>query len=221
MFAASIVAATAWAAPRDVQIVDVDFEDLVLELHNFGSAAQSLSGWQFCSHDENQTRRYSSSSGLNGVSIDAGASLFIHFANDAPALFDHMDRPSGSFALPLDRGPYAIGLYFPPVNFGNGVTIADHVQWSIGGADNNTADERSDEAQTGGVWENQSLWVVTDVDTVAITLAEESEGLVLHGPDDYINLPEPTEQILGLASLLGIATLARRARLATARQAVG
>jgi hypothetical protein len=199
---------SAEAAPRDVQIVEIDFEAEVVELHNFGAAPQSLDGWQFCSHDENEVRRYSSSLGLNGVELDAGSSLFIHFANDAPAEAGHQNRPSGFFALPLDRGPYALGLYFPPVNFFNGNTIADHLQWSIDGVDNTVADERSDEAQSGNVWTNQSLWAVTDLDTVSLRLEESSEGLVLHGPEDYQALPEPSPSTLLFAGL--VTTAARR-----------
>ena len=54
----------------------------------------------------------------------------------------------GNFALPLDAGAsgdaYALGLYINS-GFGAGANIADHIQFSFGGADNFTADERSDE----------------------------------------------------------------------------
>jgi len=207
------------AAPRDVQIVAIDFETEVVELHNFGATAQNLSGWQFCSHDENQTFQYSLRSGLNGVVVDAASSLFIHFANDAPAEAGHRNRPSGSFALPLDRGPYALGLYFSPVNFSNGNTIADHVQWSLDGVDNRSADERSDEAESGGVWTNQSLWAITDVDSVSLELAVSSEGLVLHGPEDYRALPEPSPSTLLFAGLLTTAARRRARRRAGTERA--
>lgn len=59
-------------------IRSIDTGALVLELHNFGSANELLSGFRFCSHDDNQFRVYSDSTGLNGVTIEAGTSLFLH-----------------------------------------------------------------------------------------------------------------------------------------------
>lgn len=203
----ALSARAGFAAARDVQIVDVDFELEIVEVFNFGTTSEDLSGWRFCSHDDNEIRRYSSSTGLNGVLIGPSEPLFIHFANDAPAEPGHINLPTGNFALPLDRGPYALGLYFSPVTFSNGNTIADHVQWSIDGVDNASADERSDEAEAGGVWTDQSLWAVTSIDTVALTLKESAEGLVLHGPDDYVAVPEPSKHMLlaaGIVFLVGL-----------------
>lgn len=182
------------AAFRDVQILSVDFETDVLELFNFGTAAEPMDGWRFCSHDDNEFRRYSSSTGLNGVSINAGESLFIHFANDAPAAADNainIDNSGigGQFALPFDSNAYGIGLYMNS-SFGSGSSIADHIQWSIGGVDDSFADERSDEAETGGVWANQSEWIATTANTIRIELADATGG-ILHGPGDY-NVIEPS-----------------------------
>ena len=69
-----LLAATASAGPRDVQFKSIDIANRVLELHNFGTETAALTGWRFCSHDENQTRVYSSSLALNGVMIGAGPS---------------------------------------------------------------------------------------------------------------------------------------------------
>jgi hypothetical protein len=206
----ALSARTGFAAARDVQIVDIDFELEVVELFNFGTGNEDLSGWRFCSHDDNEIRRYSSSTGLDGVMIGPNEPLFIHFANDAPADPDHINLPAGNFALPLDRGPYALGLYFSPVVFSDGNTIADHVQWSIDGVDNTSADERSDEAEAGGVWTDQSLWAITNVDTAALTLKESAEGLVLHGPDDYAAVPEPASSLSLLAGAGLVVALPRR-----------
>jgi hypothetical protein len=208
--ASALSARTGFAAARDVKIVDVNFELEVVELFNFGTTSEDLSGWRFCSHDDNEIRRYSSSTGLNGVLVGANEPLFIHFANDAPADPDHINLPSGNFAVPLDRGPYALGLYFSPVTFSNGNTIADYVQWSIDGVDDTSADERSDEAEAGGVWTDQSLWAITKADTVALTLKGSAEGLVLHDPDDYVAVPEPSEHLLlaaGIVFLLGLRSI--------------
>ena len=170
---------------RAVQFREVDFTNSVIEIHNFGDTAQALDGWRFCSHDEDQVRRYSSGTGLSGVAIAGGESLFVHFLNDAPA-----DDPSainisgrGNFAAPFDRGPYAIQMYFQ-TPFGNGNNIVDHIQWSIDGVDNGTADERSDEAESGGVWTDQSLWIPTTAESTTLVLTDTTGG-ILHGPDDY------------------------------------
>ena len=182
------LAVTAHAAPRDVQFKSVDFEDRIVEVHNFGDTAESLDGWRTCSHDENMVRQYSSFSGFNGLSIPSGESLFIHFDNDSSDFADGEQRIDiagrGSFAGPLDGGPFAIQFYFPPVQFFNGDQIADHVQWSVGGVDDFSADERSDEAQSGGVWTDQSAWVSTTDETERIELTDET-GAELHGPMDY------------------------------------
>jgi hypothetical protein len=46
----------ATAAPRDVQIVEVNFSTQVIELFNFGAATEDLSGWRFCSHNSTSVR---------------------------------------------------------------------------------------------------------------------------------------------------------------------
>ncbi len=183
----SIAATVAHGAPRDVQMREFDFVDSVIEIKNFGAVSEDLSGWRFCSHDEDQVRRYSSATGLNGVVLAPGESIFIHFLNDAPVGDPSRINASslGAFATPFDRGPFAIQLYFAPVSFGNGNTIADHAQWSVAGVDDISADERSDEAETGGVWVDQSEWISTTAITGAIELAPASEGGVLHSPADY------------------------------------
>jgi hypothetical protein len=175
---------------RAIQMREVNFETGVIELHNFGTTEQALDGWRFCSHDENQLRRYSTSSGLNDLTIAAGESLFIHFFGDPPADDSNAIGIAGrgNFAAPLDRGPYAIQLYNGR-GFSNGNNIIDHLQWSIDGADNISADERSDEAQSGGVWTNQSLWIATTAESETITLTDDTGG-ILHSPENY-SVTEP------------------------------
>lgn len=208
---AAALPGAALAAPRDVQIVDIDFATQVIELFNFGASTEPLDGWRFCSHDDSFIRRYTTAGGLNGVSIAPGASLFIHLNDDANGQPGHIDQPAGNFAEPLTAGAYGLQLYFAPVSFGNGNTIADHLQWSLGGIDDTTADERSDEAEAGGVWVDQSEWIATDVGATNVMLDAGSNGLVLHGPVDY-RVPEPGFGV-GLASavVFGAAT-GRRAR---------
>ena len=173
---------------RFVQIRSIDFVNGVLELHNFGAVDENLGGWRFCSHDEDQDRRYSSAGGFNGVTLMAGQSLFIHYNNDASQP-DEINRGAigGNFALPLDTdGAYSIQIYFAS-GFGNGNNIADHVQLSRFGVDNVSADERSDEAQNGGVWTDQTTWVPVLPETERVVLLDSSSGNELHGPSDYEN----------------------------------
>lgn len=176
------------AAPRDVQIRAVDLEASTIELFNFGNGDEPLDGWRFCSHNESRSRIYSSSTGLNGVSVEAGTSLFIHLNDDSPGGPDNINRSQvGSFTA-IDRGPIAIGLYFPRgafVNFGVTADIADFLQWNIDGATDPIADERTDEAAGPmGVWNDIDGWISTTEQTTKIVLTDET-GAELHGVGDY------------------------------------
>ncbi len=174
---------------RFVQIRSIDFETRVIEVRNFGDEDEDLSGWRFCSHDENEDRQYSAAGGLNGMILLAGDSMFIHFNNDASEPGEiNIGTIGGDFSQPLDTdGAYAIQFYHQ-TPFGNGNNIADHVQFSRFGADNNSADERSDEAQIGGVWTNQNDWVAVLPETQRVVLRKESSLNELHSPNDYENV---------------------------------
>lgn len=149
----ALAAATAaLAAPRDVQFRSVDLAAGVIELHNFGTATEDLTGWRFCSHDASVVRRYSAAGGLTGVSLAPGESIYVHFNNDADDPDEiNVSAIGGAFA-PINTTAYAIQIYFPPVQFGNGGQIADAIQWTANGAPDLVADERTDEAVAGGVW---------------------------------------------------------------------
>ena len=182
------------AAPRDVQFRSIDFQTAVVELHNFGTENESLDGWRFCTHDDNQERRYSSASALNGITLAPGDSLFFHVLDDAPANDPtRIDFP-GTPATPMTANVYAIQIYFPgsngSVSFGNGALIADHLQWSIDGVDNTSADARSASAQSGGVWTDQSQWIATTAESEGLLLTDSTVTFV-HGPESYTNLPFP------------------------------
>ena len=43
-------ARAALAAARDVQVVEINFELEVVELFNFGTNYEDLSGWRLCTH---------------------------------------------------------------------------------------------------------------------------------------------------------------------------
>ena len=155
-------ASAASAAPRDVQFRSVNLSTNVVELHNFGDTSEDLSGWRFCSHDAAVVRRYSASGGLNGVSIGPGESLYVHFNNDASGADEiNISTIGGAFAG-VNATAYAIQIYFAPVSFGNGNTIADTIQWTSDGTPNAMADERTDEAVTGGVWTSINDFIALD-----------------------------------------------------------
>jgi hypothetical protein len=206
-----LISIPSFAVPTDIQIRSVNFNTGVLELYNFGAGIEALDGWRFCSHDEDEVRRYSGSSGLNGQSLASNESLFVHFNNDASAANEiNISTIGGAFASNIDSGPYAIQIYFAPVAFGGASpTVADHVQWSIDGIDNSSADERSDEAEISGTWTDQSLWVATSAGQIGIELADQPPA-VEHGPTDYSAIelpPEPANIPLPVWALLSIAAL--------------
>lgn len=189
---ALIPGAIALAAPRDVHIRSINLTTGVIELFNYGATNQSLAGFQFCTQDADQVLVYTNGPGLNAFTIEAGTSFYVHFNNDAPGGSDSVNRSAiGSFASPFNTGPYSLALYFPPVNFANGATMADFVQWNIGGAHNSTADERTDEAVNGGLWTGITQWVSTAGNTELIELKAASGGQILHGPSDYDTVASP------------------------------
>lgn len=188
LMASTPLAAQINVPERFVQIRTLDFENGTLELHNFGSATEFLNGWRFCSHDENQDRQYSATAGLNGRMLGPGESLFVHYNNDASAGNEiDISTIGGNFALPFDtNGAYAIQIFFQ-TPFSNGNNIADHVQVSRFGADDTRADERSDEAENGGVWADQSEWVPVVDSTLRVVLKDASSNNELHSASDYEN----------------------------------
>lgn len=174
---------------RDVQIRSIDFNASTLELHNFGVTDIDLSGWRFCSHDLDQQRVYSSSSGFNGVLIEAGTSITIYFNNDAPPGADNINRSQlVGFAQPLDQDAYGIQLYFPGtsgfVSFNDSSLIADHVQWNVLGDPTGTSEARTAQAVATGLWTGTGNFVSTNNDSARIDLTDASNGR-LHGPTDY------------------------------------
>lgn len=190
-FSTILLSSAVDAAPRDVQFVNIDFDAGVVELRNLGTTTEPLAGWRFCSHNTSLERRYSSTSGLNAVSIAPGESIFIHYNGDAAAANEFNTSSLGGAFAPLERDAYAIQIYFPPISFSNGNTIADHLQWSVGGVSNSRADARNVPAQNGGLWLDQTDWIsiATDTDLIRLT---DLDNNVQHSSADYaLGDPEP------------------------------
>lgn len=180
---------SASAAPRDIQFINIHPESEVLQLFNSSDEPISIEGWRFCSHNTSEVRRYTSPSTFDGVVIPAQTSFTIHLDDDA-GFNEPLEFNASSLGLfaGFELDAYSISLYFPNSSgstpFGDGNFIADHIQWSIDGIDNTTADERSDEAEAGGVWMDQSEWINVGNDTVLIELIDPLFQ-ELHSPADY------------------------------------
>ena len=183
-------AVTIEAAPRDIQFSSVDIANGVVELHNFGNVNESLDDWRFCSHSDTGGLRYTLPNGLDGITLNAGESLFVHTANDAPADPDNINLSDigGNWALPLDTGPYSLAIFYPfggSLSFGSTDDMVDHLQWAEGGSSaNGAAATRNAQAVTAGLWDNASAWINTAPDTQLITLNDTS-GAILQGASDY------------------------------------
>ena len=169
---------------RAIQIRTIDLANQTIEVHNFGTTDQSLAGWRFCTHDESEERRYGSGTGLNGVVLPAGESLFVMYNNDASVANEFNISALGNFALPLDaEGAYAIQFYFQ-TPFGTAANIADHLQFSLGGEDDSRADARSSIAE-GSVWSDQNAWISVSESTTSISLNAGAETSEINSPDDF------------------------------------
>ncbi len=177
------LASAAVAAPRDIQFRTVDLASGVVELHNFGETTEDLSGWRFCSHDESVVRRYSAASGLDGITIAPGESLYLHFNGTADETDEINTTTVGGNFAGLSTTAYAIQIYFAPVSFGNGATMADIIQWTADGTPDLIADERTDEAISGGTW--GALDDFISLDSGAFVRLTNLTGAELNNSGDY------------------------------------
>lgn len=175
---------------RDVQVRSIDFDNGIIEMYNYGGVDQDLTGWRACSHDFDEVRLYTAASGFNGVTIEAGTSIYIHFNNDAPVDPDRINRSTigGGWALPLDRDAYGLQMYFPNgagvVSFGDSSLIADHLQWNIDGLGTGGSEFRTSQAVSEGLWTDIGDFIATSAFTQTITLTDNGDGR-LHGPANY------------------------------------
>lgn len=193
-----ICAGSAPASPRDVQLRAIDFETGVLEIYNYGAAAQDLTSWQLCTGNDDSvfSNEYTGFEGLNGISLAPGGSLFVHYNDDAPAADpSHVNisdlgffSGTGAGFAPLMRDAYGIGLYMAPNpfrSFSDPTQMADYMQWSLGGVPDVEAGHRGIVAVNAGLWTSTSDWISVDASTAALQLDAASGGLLLHGPGDF------------------------------------
>jgi len=176
---------------RGVQIVRVNFADGTIEIANTTAETIALDGWRLCSHDFNEARRYTSSGGLNGFSLDPGQSLTVFTNDDMPMGFpsgvDASDL-GGAIAGPLDQDAFGLQVFFPGadgvVRFGDSADIADHIQWNVDGRDMGTSEQRTGQAVGQGLWTAAGEFIITQTDSVEIELTS-AIGELLHGPANY------------------------------------
>lgn len=177
---------------RGVQIVRVNFAAGTIEIANTTAESIDLDGWRLCSHDFNEARRYTSASGLNGISLDAGQTLTIFTNNDMPGGFPSGLNASdlgGAIAGPLDQDAFGMQVFFPgddgTVRFGDSADIADHIQWNVDGRDMGSSEQRTGQAVGQGLWTAAGEFIVTRTDSVVVELVSEI-GELLHGPANYM-----------------------------------
>ena len=180
-------AVNATVEQRGVQVRSVDFTTGQVELYNYGlgtPGAVDLSGWRLCTHDSSVVRRYTSSTGLNGISLGVGKSLVIDFSNTINDeivdgnVFRKVSSLGGTAAT-LNRAEFIFGIYVA-TPFSDGDNIADHLQWSTDGVDVDAPDDnqRSQAAQDGGVWADKDVWLATAADTETIVLNDSAETVI-------------------------------------------
>lgn len=161
---------------RNIQFQTVDFVKGTFTLVNFSSQALDLTGWRFCTHNYVSRRRYTGSSGLNGVTIPAGETLTVHVNNDAPVGDPAAINRSvlgGNFVSPFTPAPTALQLFRDGGGFGNSTLIADHIQWSDGSQPVNQTEDRTDQAELVLLW-SEGDFIVTTPESLMIELTDSS-----------------------------------------------
>ena len=211
--------ATVAGTSQDIQFSSINLETQVIELRNFGSSTIDLDGWRFCTHDETDGRDYTGANGLNGQSLAAGESLFIHWNDDASG--DNALNISSLGGLWVDdlnadsegQG-VSINLYNSNLGgFGSSDAIADHIQYSYDGAIiGGPANSRGTVATGAQIWGSTADWISVNEDSTSIQLTGSpfTGTTNLQGSASFTVVPEPSSFLL--CSLGGALALFRRKR---------
>jgi len=222
LIAPATVAAQSSGSEEDVQFRSIDFENQVLEIHNFGSSGRDLDGWRFCTHDVSDGFDYTSSAGLNGVTLGAGESLSIHWNDDASgADAINISSLGGSWVDDLSVNGFGDGIslnLYRNSSFGSATSIVDHIQYSFEGADvGGQANPRGNVAINAGLWENTTDWVAVDESSIGLELDDNpfpSDSGATHSSSSYAvsvsAVPEPSSLIALCLGACGIALRRRR-----------
>ena len=176
---------------EDVQIRSINLETQVLELHNFGDVARPLNGWRFCSHDEIDGFDYTSPTGLNGMSLKAGGSLFVHWLNNA-TMYNQVNIDSlggesiDDLIADTPGSAISIGIY-KTSGFGIADNLVDHIQYSFEGANVPSATPRGGVAVDAELWTATTDWISVDENSMSMLLtADPFPGVGnSHGPTSY------------------------------------
>jgi len=205
---------------EDVQFRSLDFDNQILELHNFGSSSVGLDGWRFCTHDVSDGFDYTSAAGLNGVSLAAGESLSIHWNGDASGPDAINISSLGGFwvdDLSVNGVGDGISLnLYRNGSFGSSASIVDHIQYSYDGANvGGSSNPRGNVAIGAGLWSSTDDWVSVSDSTPGLTLVEDpfpgaSGGT--HSSSSYgiSAVPEPSALIALSIGAFGIVLRRRR-----------
>ncbi len=205
---------------EDVQIRSVDFSTQVLELFNNGSSNQALDGWRFCTHDETDGFDYTSSGGLNGITLGAGSSLSVHWANDATGP-DAINVSSlgGAWIDDLTVAGVGEGIslnLYRDSSFGSTASIVDHVQYSYSGANiGGPANPRGGVAVGAGLWGTSTDWIPIESTSTGLILSDTAfPGATgnTHTSSSYSvsSIPEPSALLLFSVGAAALSVRRRR-----------
>ena len=221
-FAPTTVVAQSPGSAEDIQFRSIDFENQILELHNFGSDSLDLDGWRFCTHDVSDGFDYTSATGLNGFSLEAGESLRVHWNDDASG-DDAINISSlgGRWIDDLSVNGSGDGIslnLYRDSSFGNADSIVDHIQYSLDGSNvGGQSNPRGAVAVNGELWGSTADWISVSEESTSLVLEDEPFPLdsgATHTSSSYaVNVsavPEPSSLIALCLGVFGIASRRRR-----------
>ncbi len=213
----SMAQAQTSGSEEDIQFRTIDFSSQILELHNYGSSTWDMSGWRFCTHDEIDGFDYTSSSGLNGFSLAAGESLFVHWNNDASGADAVNLSALGGAAIDdlVVNGSgdgISMGLYRDG-SFSSAASLVDYIQYSFDGVDVAAASPRGGTAVSASLWSATADWISVNATTPGLIQSGDpfpGDSGGVQGPASFSAIPEPASTIAMIFGLAGLGCMRRR-----------